>query len=202
MEAELNYHYLKELFTKELGAVKEGLEHKVICLQELADERLKTQKELLDSRSADRKTLMDAAMLGMKAELETKIQSVLDIFGERLNGQDEAKKIAVDDVNRRLLAMNEFRDQIREERISFLDKEAYERDSKEQQRRVSALELAEAATVTRPMYDKLEQDLDARMKLLENAKANAEGRMWRIGSTISILTMLGYLAIAYFGHTR
>lgn len=198
--------HLKELFNAEIASTKAGLEHKVVCLQELADERIKTQKELLDSRSADRKQVMDVQLNGLRTEMETKVAAAAELANERLTDIENARKLAAVEIDRRLIGMNEFRDQIREERSGFLDTNVYERDSREQQRRTTALELGAAAAVTRPLHDKLESDMDERLKLLENAKANAEGKMWRIGSTvsfgISILTMIGYLLIAYINRSK
>ena len=198
--------HLKELFNAEIASTKAALEHKVVCLQELADERIKTQKELLDSRSADRKQLMDAQLNGLSTEMETKMAAATELANERLTDIENARKLAAVEIDRRLVGMNEFRDQIREERSGFLATDVYERDSREQQRRTTALELGAAGAVTRPLHDKLENDMDERLKLLENAKANAEGKMWRIGSTvsfgISILTMIGYLLIAYINRSK
>ena len=198
--------HLKELFNAEIASTKAALEHKVVCLQELADERIKTQKELLDSKSADRKQLMDAQLNGLRTEMETKTAAAAELANERLTDVENARQLAAVEIDRRLVGMNEFRDQIREERSGFLATDVYERDSREQQRRTTALELGAAAAVTRPLHDKLENDMDERLKLLENAKANAEGKMWRIGSTvsfgISILTMIGYLLIAYINRSK
>ena len=82
-----------------------------------------------------------------------------------------ALKTAHYEIDRRLEEMNKLRDQITGERGEF---------------------------VRRELHDKLEREMDGRLKLLENARSNMEGRLWMIGGVISVILALVQLAIHYF----
>jgi len=84
-------------------------------------------------------------------------------------------RIARDEINRRLNEMNELRSQITAERGEFLRRDMFDRE-----------------------HANLRDGTDSRLKVLEQAKSNLDGRVWAIGAGITILTVLLQFAMRYF----
>ena len=89
--------------------------------------------------------------------------------------ESESLRIAREDINRRLNEMNELRDQITKERAEFMRRDMFDRE-----------------------HTALRDGTDGRLKILEQAKSNLDGRVWAIGAGITILTVLLQFAMRYF----
>lgn len=76
--------------------------------------------------------------------------------------EDKALEVAADDVDRRLEAMNELRDQITSERAEYL---------------------------TRTSFEDKHDGLDRRVGALEQSRSNMEGRMWAIGAGVVLVEL-------------
>jgi hypothetical protein len=91
------------------------------------------------------------------------------------NADNMALALAKAEIDRRLEGMNELRAQITDERGRY---------------------------VLRDMYDEqhaqLRDNVDARLKALENIKSNMEGRLWAIGAAISTAVVILNVALYYF----
>jgi hypothetical protein len=80
--------------------------------------------------------------------------------------EKDAVMLARKEVDRRLVEMNQFRDQIERERGEFMRRDMY--DSK---------------------HSELRTEMDSRLKTLEMNKSNLEGRMWAMGAGITALAV-------------
>jgi len=101
---------------------------------------------------------------------ERELREGWQISHERVHRLEaEARALAAVDVDRRLVAMNEFRAENLEDRGKYL---------------------------TREIFDSKNDALDVRLKAIENARSNLEGRLWVIGAVVVIIN----IAIWFFGH--
>jgi hypothetical protein len=89
--------------------------------------------------------------------------------------EKEAVVLAREEVDRRLLEMNQFRDQIERERGEFLRRDMYDEQ-----------------------YAAMRHETEARLKSLEESKSNLEGRMWAMGAGISAIAVGLNLILYYF----
>ena len=87
---------------------------------------------------------------------------------------DRALAMARDDVNRRLDGMNELRQQIASERGFYLSRELFDRE-----------------------HSQLREQIDARLKILENKGSNLDGRLWMVGAMISLIVSLVIIALKF-----
>ena len=108
---------------------------------------------------------MDPELVRELQHLRELMKAQEELDKVRHNGESRALELASADIDRRLTEMNLFREQLNDERGLY---------------------------VTRELHDKLEKDLnseldkirnnhDERLKILELAKGNLEGKMWVIG---------------------
>ena len=91
--------------------------------------------------------------------------------------EDEARELAARVINIRLEGMNELRRQIDSERGVYISREVHDQQ-------INALREA----------------TDTRLKSLENAKSNLEGRLWMIGIAIGAVVTLVQLALYWLTH--
>ena len=89
----------------------------------------------------------------------------------RHTAEIDALVLAREDVNRRLDGMNELREQINRERGQFLSRDLYDRE-----------------------HARLSEEMDRRLKVLENRESNLQGRIFATGAIIAFL--LSILALA------
>ncbi len=119
----------------------------------------------------------------MDVDGEKQLREQWQSMHERLHeAEDHAREISSIDINRRLGEMNQFRDQILQERADFLTRDVYERTHSALRDMLSAkIEANESAT-------------DIRLKLLENASSNWQGRWWAVGTIVALsMTVAGLL---------
>jgi hypothetical protein len=88
---------------------------------------------------------------------------------------DKARDIAGADINRRLEGMNELRTQINSERGLYLSREVFDRE-----------------------HAQLSREMDTRLKALETKGSNLDGRMWTVGTIMTIIITFTVLAINLF----
>ncbi len=101
---------------------------------------------------------------------ERELREGWQVAHERVHSlEEEARRLATVDVDRRLQGMNEFRAENLEDRGKY---------------------------VTREVLDGKLEALDTRLKLIENARSNLEGRLWVFGAVILLIN----LAVWWFGH--
>lgn len=100
--------------------------------------------------------------------LDDKLISQWSAHDKVHNHLDESRKLAVTEINRRLDEMNNFREQVTDERANFVDKETYQVKM---------------------------DDLIRRMDKFENWRSNLEGKMWMLGAVITGLTVIINLVI-------
>ena len=86
----------------------------------------------------------------------------------------EALRIARNEINRRLDEMNKIREQISSERGEFVRRELYDRE-----------------------HSSLREAMDSRLKALEQAESNLDGRIWAVGAVVTIITLLSQLALRF-----
>lgn len=95
------------------------------------------------------------------------VHDLLDAHKELDNvvhaAEDRARQLAAQEIDRRLDAMNAFREQLMEERGRY---------------------------VLRDLHDKLEDNVDARLKTLENMRSNLEGRVWMVGALVVLAQLV------------
>ncbi len=106
--------------------------------------------------------------------LESEIRHVRDLLEGhkeldvlRHASEAQARDLAFREIERRLGEMNEFRAE------NLADRGKY---------------------ITREVYEKFDDTTDTRLKMLENNRANLEGRMWMIGAVLVVIN----LAIKFF----
>lgn len=90
--------------------------------------------------------------------------------------EQKALDIAKAGINARLEEMNNLRAQVESERGRYLSREVYDEQ-----------------------HAALRDGIDARLKLLETAKSNLEGRIWMMGAGISGAVVVLNLILRYFG---
>ncbi len=88
----------------------------------------------------------------------------------------DSLSLARQDVDRRLEEMNQFREQIARERGEFLRRDMYDEQ-----------------------HNAIRNEMDARLKILEQGKSNLEGRMWMMGAGISAIAVGLNLLLHYLG---
>jgi len=96
--------------------------------------------------------------------------------------ESEERLLAKKDNDRRLDEMNQFRQQILQERGIFVSRELHDKLEQSTDMSIKALE----------------RSADARLKVLENSKSNQEGRLWMMGAGISALVVMLQLALHFF----
>ncbi len=89
----------------------------------------------------------------------------------------ESLKIARDEINRRLNEMNEFRAQLSQERTQYVTRDWHDRERDTLRDAMNALGI----------------DVDRRLKILENASSNWQGRWWAVGAIVALALAAGGL---------
>ncbi len=89
----------------------------------------------------------------------------------------ESLRIAREEINRRLNEMNEFRAQLSQERTVYVTRDWHDRERDQIRDAVSVLGI----------------DVDRRLKILENASSNWQGRWWAVGAIVALALAVGGL---------
>lgn len=89
---------------------------------------------------------------------------------------------SMQNIDRRLEEMNEFRAQIQQERGEFLGKQEYDSRRRELEIRINAAKDIQ----------------DKRINTLELAKSNMDGRMWAVGAGLTGLTIFLNVVFRYW----
>ena len=104
------------------------------------------------------------------------------VFYERWGGHTrehellaEGLRAAKVDVDQRLDSMNQLRDQITAERGEFVRRDMYDRE-----------------------HATLRDAHDSRIKALETAKSNLDGRIWAVGAVVAVLSIAFEFMLKYF----
>jgi hypothetical protein len=92
---------------------------------------------------------------------------------DNLRHAEEQKSLAAAEVNldRRLDTMNQFREQLTAERGHYVNRELHDK--------------MESTVMSK--IDKIDFDMDGRLKILETYAANVQGRIWAMGAGITII---------------
>ena len=101
--------------------------------------------------------------------------------------EQRARDLAFIEINRRLDDMNELRRQIEIERGTYVRREVYDREHNAMR------------DLFNSRLDMMRDADDGRLKELENAKSNADGRMWGIGAMYAFLAVIVNLVLRYWG---
>jgi hypothetical protein len=90
----------------------------------------------------------------------------------RHTAMEEARRLAAIEIERRLEGMNELRAQISNERGMYLTRDLYDRE-----------------------HALLRDTLDTRVKILESARANLDGRLWALGAVVTGVVSFVVIAV-------
>jgi hypothetical protein len=105
---------------------------------------------------------------------------------QRHEHEHEARELAEKDINRRLEDMNEFRRQLASERLSYVQRDWYDREHN----------TLRAMIDTR--MDGIRDSTDTRLKALENASSNWQGRWWAVSGLVALAIAVGALVLRFF----
>jgi hypothetical protein len=173
----------------------------------------------LDRRNEDRWAANDASRLYLLEQLRTadarldqRFDTIQEMTDRQLIGLDKASSSALaaaqaaitkaeQAAERRFEGVNEFRGQLADQAATFLPR------SEANARIASALEkidnIAENRShdrnLARESLDRLDNRMDERLKDLERAAANMQGRLWALGVSIAGIVIIVNIAIRFIG---
>lgn len=136
---------------------------------------------------------------------EQKVKLALDASEKAINKADIATEKAIlkaeQATEKRFDSVNEFRAALSDQAQQFI------RRSEVEQRFISVVEKIDAAaqthrsdmTLVREAADRINVENDRRLKMLESAGANLQGRLWSLGAGIALIVVLVNVAIRFIG---
>ena len=126
--------------------------------------------------------------------LKQKICALEKMTENQFDSRDKAMSIAVNSMDKRLEAMNEFRSSLSDQASKFLTAQSYDLAHSGLVRDVTDIRLTMA---NRAQMDAVLDVINKRLSVLESAQSNMSGKLWPVWIIIGavITTLIGWILL-------